>query len=70
MACLKWKALPEADSSKNIQCRAYFERKYELFESSQDSLASAGVANSVQQVQELEQATRSGFITIQNKQDE
>jgi hypothetical protein len=33
-------------------------------------LASAGVANSVQQVQELEQATRSGFISIQDKQDE
>jgi hypothetical protein len=68
-ACLKWKALPEADRSKNKQCRAYFERKYEIFESSQDSLASAGVANSVQQVQDLEQATRSGFITIQDKQD-
>jgi hypothetical protein len=35
-ACLKWKALPEADRSKNKQCRAYFEKKYEIFESSQD----------------------------------
>jgi hypothetical protein len=43
-ACLKWKALPDADRSKNKQCRAYFERKYK-------------------------QATRSGFITIQDKQD-
>jgi hypothetical protein len=33
-------------------------------------LASAGVANSVQQVQELEQAIHSGFISIQDKQDE
>jgi hypothetical protein len=33
-------------------------------------IALAGVANSVQQVQDLEQATRSGFITIQDKQDE
>jgi hypothetical protein len=51
--CLKWKALPKADRSKNKQCRDYFERKYEIFESSQDSLASAGVASSVQQVQDL-----------------
>jgi hypothetical protein len=33
-------------------------------------LSLAGVANIVQQLQELEQATRSGFITIQDKQDE
>jgi hypothetical protein len=62
--------LPKADRSKTKQCRAYFEKKYDIFESSQDSLPLARVANSVQQVQELEQAARSGFITIQDKQDE
>jgi hypothetical protein len=54
---------------KSKQCRAYFDRKYDIFESSQYSLSLAGVANSVQQVQDLEQATHSGFITIQDKQD-
>jgi hypothetical protein len=68
-ACLIWSALPKADRSKTKQCRAYFDKKYDIFESSQDSLSLAGVANSVQQVQDLEQATRSGFITIQDKQD-
>jgi hypothetical protein len=43
------------------QCRAYFDKKYDTFEASQDSLSLAGVANSVQQVQDLEQATRSGL---------
>jgi hypothetical protein len=69
-ACLKWKALPATDRSKTKQCRDYFERKYDIFESSQNSVSSAGVANSVQQVQDLEQATRSGFISIQDKQEE
>jgi hypothetical protein len=39
-ACLKWKALPEADRSTNLQCCDYFEKKYDIFESSQNSLAS------------------------------
>jgi hypothetical protein len=69
-ACLKWSALPKADRSKTKQFRAYFDKKYDIFESSQYSLSLAGVANSVQQVQDLEQASRSGFITIQDKQDE
>jgi hypothetical protein len=30
----------------------------------------AGVANSVQQLQELEQATRNGFISISERQEE
>jgi hypothetical protein len=54
---------------KKKQCRAYFDKKYDIFECSQDSLSLPGVANSVQQVQDLEQATRIGFITIQDKQD-
>jgi hypothetical protein len=37
-ACIKWKALPEADRSKNKQCREYFEKKYKIFEASQNSL--------------------------------
>jgi hypothetical protein len=69
-ACLKWSALPKKDRSTTKQCHAYFDRKYDTFEASQDSLSLAGVANSVQQVQDLEQATRSGFISIQDKQNE
>jgi hypothetical protein len=69
-ACLKWAALPLKDRSTTKQCRAYFDKKYDTFEASQDSLAIAGIANSVQQVQDLEQATRSGFISIQDKQEE
>jgi hypothetical protein len=33
-------------------------------------LSLAGVANNVQQVQELEQATRDGFISIRDRQEE
>jgi hypothetical protein len=62
--------LPIKDRSTTKQCRAYFDRKYNTFEASQDSLAIAGIANSVHQVQDLEQATRSGFISIQDKQEE
>jgi hypothetical protein len=69
-ACLKWSALPIKGRSTTKQCRAYFDNKYNTFEASQDSLAIAGIANSVQQVQDLEQATRSGFISIQDKQEE
>jgi hypothetical protein len=69
-ACLKWSALPIKDRSTTKQCRAYFDKKYDTFEASQDSLAIAGIANSVQQVKDLEQATRSGFISIQDKQEE
>jgi hypothetical protein len=68
-ACIKWKALPKGERSTNKQCREYFGKKYKVFEASQDSLSLACVANSVQQVQELEQVTRSGFISIQDKQD-
>jgi hypothetical protein len=66
-ACLEWSALPIKDRSTTKQCCAYFDKKYDTFEASQDSLSLAGVANSVQQVQDLEEATRSGFISIQDK---
>jgi uncharacterized membrane protein YgcG len=69
-ACLKWSALPKKDRSTTKQCRAYFDKKYDTFEASQDSLSLAGVAYSVQRVQDLEQATHSGFISIQDKQEE
>jgi hypothetical protein len=53
-ACLKWSALPIKDRLTTKQCRAYFDKKYDTFEALQDSLSLAGVANSVQQVQDLE----------------
>jgi hypothetical protein len=47
-----------------------FGKSYNIYNTSQNSLALAGVANSVKQVQELEQATRNGFISISERQEE
>ena len=69
-ACIKWKALPAADKTTNRQCRAFFSKKYNVYHTSQNSLALAGVANSVQQVQELEQATHNGFRAIGERHEE
>ena len=56
--CIKWKALADKDKKTSKQCRTFFAKSYNIYNTSQNSLALAGVANSVQQVQELEQATR------------
>ena len=69
-ACIKWKALPSGDRKTNKQCRAFFSKKYNVYRTAQNSLSLAGVANSVQQVQELKQATRNGFITNGEQQQE
>ena len=69
-ACIKWKALPAADKTINRQCRAFFSKKYNVYHTSQNSLALAGVANSVQQVQELEQVTHNGFCAIGERHEE
>ena len=71
-ACIKWKALPSGDRKTNKQCRAFFSKKYNVYHTWQNSLALAlaGVANSDQQVQELEQATRNGFLTMSEQQQE
>jgi hypothetical protein len=68
--CIKWKALPDKDRKTNKQCQTFFGKSYNIYDTSQNSLALAGVANSVQQVQELEQATRNGFISISERQEE
>jgi hypothetical protein len=68
--CIKWKALPDKDKKTSKQCQTFFGKSYNIYNTSQNSLALAGVANSVQQVQELEQATRNGFISISEKQEE
>jgi hypothetical protein len=68
--CIKWKALPDKDKKTNKQCRTFFGKSYNIYNTSQNSLALAGVANSVQQVQELEQATCNGFISISERQEE
>ena len=69
-ACIKWKALPSGDRKTNKQCRAFSSKKYNVYRTAQNSLSLAGVANSVQQVQELKQATRNGFITNGEQQQE
>ena len=69
-ACIKWKALPAADRTTNRQCRAFFSKKYNVYHTSQNSLALAGVANSVQQVQELEQVTHKGFRAMGERHEE
>jgi hypothetical protein len=51
----------------NLLCRKSYNN---IYNTSQNSLALAGVANSVQQIQELVQATRSGFISISERQEE
>jgi hypothetical protein len=66
--CIKWKALPDKDKKTSKQCWTFFGKSYNIY--SQNSLALACVANSVQQVQELEQATRNGFISISERQEE
>ena len=68
-ACIKWKALPSADKKTNKQCRAFFGKKYNVYHTSQNSLGLAGVANSAQQVQELEQVTHNGFRAIGERQN-
>jgi hypothetical protein len=68
--CIKWKTLPDKDKKTSKQCRTFFGKSYNIYNTSQNSLALAGVANSVQQVQELEQATRNGFISISERQEE
>ena len=69
-ACIKWKALPAADKTINRQCRAFFSKKHNVYHTSQNSLALAGVANSVRQVQELVHATHNGFCAIGKQQQE
>jgi hypothetical protein len=68
--CIKWIALPDKDMKTNNQCRIFFGKSYNSYNTSQNSLALAGLANSVQQVQELEQATCDGFISISERQEE
>jgi hypothetical protein len=68
--CIKWKSLPDKDKKTNKQCRTFFGKSYNIYNTSQNSLVLAGVVNSVQQVQELEQATRNGFISISERQEE
>jgi hypothetical protein len=68
--CIKWKALSDKDKKTSKQCRTFFGKSYNIYNTLQNSLALAGVANSVQQVQELEQATRNGFISISERQEE
>jgi hypothetical protein len=48
--CIKWKSMPEKDKKTSKQCRAFFAKKYNIFNTTQNSLALAGVANSVQHV--------------------
>ena len=69
-ACIKWKALPAADRKTNKQCRTFFSKKYNVYHTPQNSLALAGVANSVRQVQELVHATHNGFRAIGEQQQE
>jgi CII-binding regulator of phage lambda lysogenization HflD len=48
--CTKWKALPDKDKKTTKQSRTFFGMSYNICNTSYNSLALAGVANSVQQV--------------------
>ena len=64
-ACIKWNLLPAIDRQTIAQIRAYFTKKYDIFDASQNSLHQAGVANSVQ-LQEILQATNDGLISVRD----
>jgi hypothetical protein len=48
--CFKWKALADKNKATSKQCQTFFGKSYNTYNTSQNSLALAGVANSVQQV--------------------
>jgi hypothetical protein len=46
---VKWKALPDKNKKTSKQCRTFFGKSYNIY-NTQNALALAGVAKSVQQV--------------------
>jgi hypothetical protein len=67
-ACIRWKALPTNERSTIAQIRDFFAKKYDIFETEQDSLHLVGVANSVQT--EVNQATSNAFVELRDQQEE
>jgi hypothetical protein len=68
-ACIKWKALPAEERATMSQIRTFFGKKCDVYDAQTNSLHSAGVANSVQ-LQELQQITNDGVISVRDQQQE